>query len=78
VSKLGPEADFAVYRLAGGRSKRVATVRGGFGTTGQEIVVAVPLHAVVLDHGVTVLSVSRISSPDASGRALDRLDLAAA
>jgi Tol biopolymer transport system component len=44
-------ASFGLWRLSGSRWVRVADLAGGYGTTGEEVVVAVPLAALGLDDG---------------------------
>ena len=52
VSPLGLLSDFALYRSVGSDSwQRVGALTGGYGTTGEEVVVAVPLAALAATSG---------------------------
>ena len=44
-------ASFGLFRLEGGVWKQVATLRGGYGTTGEDVVFAVPLRDIGIHEG---------------------------
>ncbi|MDQ1711199.1 MAG: hypothetical protein QOE45_649 [Frankiaceae bacterium] len=54
AARTGADASFGLYRRDGAAWTRVATLRGGYGTTGQEVVVAVPLGSLGLGRGGTI------------------------
>ena len=57
VAKTGVDASFGLFRLYQGSWTQVATLRGGYGTTGQEVVVALPLRDLGLQSGGTLSGV---------------------
>ena len=58
AAKSGLEASFGLFRLDAGQWRRVATLAGGYGTTGQEVVMSVPLATLGAEHGAVVSRVT--------------------
>jgi len=61
VGKTATGPSFALYRADGVSWTRVGDVNGGYGTTGEEVVAAVPLAALGAAHGGHVSQVSATS-----------------
>lgn len=61
MGKTALGATFALYRDNGAGWTYVTDVRGGYGTTGQEVVAAVPLAALGAAHGGTLSHISAAS-----------------
>jgi Tol biopolymer transport system component len=61
AGKTATGPSFAVFRSGAAGWSRVADVRGGYGTTGEEIVAAVPMAALGAAHGARVTNVSATS-----------------
>jgi Tol biopolymer transport system component len=59
IAKTGLAASFGLFRMAAGGWTHVADLRGGYGTTGEEVVAALPLTDIGAQHG------ARLSSVDA-------------
>jgi Tol biopolymer transport system component len=74
-------ASFGLFRLESGRWTQTTTLRGGYGTTGEEVAVAVPLQALGLAAGGQIESAAVFTSVGsfATGAAsvIDRVDLIA-
>jgi Tol biopolymer transport system component len=62
AGKVGPVAAFGLFRRDAGGWTQVATVRGGYGTTGQSVVAAVPIAALSSSGAVTATDVVAFSS----------------
>jgi hypothetical protein len=81
ATKLGVEPTFELLARTTDGWAHAATLSGGFGTTGQEIVAALPLRDLGLTHGGTIHSAVAYTSLAAGGPqpvdlAVDRLVLA--
>jgi Tol biopolymer transport system component len=66
VSKTGVDATFALYRNDAGQWRQIAGLRGGYGTTGQEVVFALPLADVGLAEGGRITSAVAFSAVGSS------------
>ena len=63
VEKVGLSASFTVYRRdAPGGWTKIADLRGGYGTTGDEVVFAIPLGVIDLERGGTLRSVEAFAA----------------
>ena len=58
AAKTGIEASFGLFRLDVGQWRHVAALAGGYGTTGQEVVMSVPLATLGAVHGAVVSRVT--------------------
>jgi Tol biopolymer transport system component len=56
IGKTGPTATFALFRQTAAGWTWVRDLAGGYGTTGQEVVAAIPLSALGAAHGVQLSS----------------------
>lgn len=73
IGGTGAVASFELYRAGPAGWARVGTLHGGYGTTGEEIVVAVPLAAVGAAAGGAISGVAAFA--DLAGSRLDTLRL---
>jgi Tol biopolymer transport system component len=57
VAKTGLDASFGLFRLDDSSWTHVADLRGGYGTTGREVVAALPLTDIGAQHGADLIDV---------------------
>lgn len=57
IGKSGLDATFALFRRTSSGWAHVRDIRGGYGTTGQQVVAALPLAAIGADHGGRLVDV---------------------
>lgn len=79
VAKMGLDASFALFRLDRGVWTKTGILRGGYGTTGQEVVIALPLSELRLQDGGRLSQVTGFAARGSSDagpiQVLDRITL---
>lgn len=61
AGKVGPNPSFGLFRLVAGAWTHVTEAAGGYGTTGAEIVVALPLADIGAQHGTRLRDVQALT-----------------
>jgi Tol biopolymer transport system component len=61
IGKAGADASFSLFRAGSTGWTHVADLKGGYGTTGQEVVAAIPLATLGASHGAQLSDVNAVA-----------------